>query len=36
VRIRTDVSATLFISAFEDYDGGRLVVVDTYGSHSVK
>ena len=36
VRIRTDVSATLFISAPEDYDGGELVVEDTYGSHSVK
>ena len=36
VRIRTDVSATLFISAREDYDGGELVVEDTYGSHSVK
>ena len=36
VRIRTDVSATLFISAPEDYDGGELVVEDTYGSHAVK
>jgi PKHD-type hydroxylase len=36
VRIRTDVSSTLFISAPEDYDGGELVVEDTYGSHSVK
>ena len=35
-RIRTDVSSTLFISAPEDYDGGDLVVEDTYGSHSVK
>jgi PKHD-type hydroxylase len=35
-RIRTDVSSTLFISAPEDYDGGELVVEDTYGSHSVK
>ena len=34
--IRTDVSATLFISAPEDYDGGELVVEDTYGSHTVK
>ena len=32
VRIRTDISATLFISAPEDYDGGELVVEDTYGS----
>jgi PKHD-type hydroxylase len=35
-RIRTDVSSTLFISAPEDYDGGELVVEDTYGSHAVK
>ena len=34
--IRTDVSATLFISDPDDYDGGELVVEDTYGSHSVK
>ena len=31
IRIRTDVSATLFLSAPEDYDGGELVVEDTYG-----
>jgi len=36
VRIRTDVSTTLFVSAPEDYDGGELLVEDTYGSHSVK
>jgi PKHD-type hydroxylase len=36
VRIRTDVSTTLFISSPEDYDGGELVVEDTYGTHSVK
>jgi PKHD-type hydroxylase len=36
VRIRTDVSSTLFISEPEDYDGGDLIVEDTYGSHSVK
>jgi PKHD-type hydroxylase len=35
-RIRTDISATLFISAPEDYDGGELTVEDTYGVHSVK
>lgn len=35
-RIRTDVSATLFISAPEAYDGGELFVEDTYGTHSVK
>src|ERR1700741_3385370 len=36
LRIRTDVSSTLFISGPEDYDGGELVVEDTYGEHSVK
>jgi len=35
-RIRTDVSATLFISSPEDYDGGELIVEDTYGTHNVK
>ena len=35
-RIRTDISATLFLSAPEEYDGGELLVEDTYGSHSVK
>jgi PKHD-type hydroxylase len=36
LRVRTDVSSTLFISDPEDYDGGELVVEDTYGSHTVK
>lgn len=35
-RIRTDVSATLFFSAPEEYDGGELFVEDTYGVHRVK
>ncbi|HET9447869.1 MAG TPA: Fe2+-dependent dioxygenase [Steroidobacteraceae bacterium] len=35
-RIRTDVSATLFLSEPSDYDGGELVVEDTYGTHAVK
>jgi PKHD-type hydroxylase len=35
-RIRTDLSATLFLTAPEEYDGGELVVEDTYGTHSVK
>ncbi|MBX3484710.1 Fe2+-dependent dioxygenase [Phenylobacterium sp.] len=34
--IRTDLSATLFLSEPEDYDGGELTVDDTYGSHIVK
>ncbi|NYF92109.1 Fe2+-dependent dioxygenase [Tunturiibacter empetritectus] len=35
-RIRTDISATLFLSSPEEYDGGDLSVEDTYGVHSVK
>ena len=35
-RIRTDLSATLFSSDLEEYDGGDLVVEDTYGVHRVK
>lgn len=34
--MRTDLSATLFLTAPESYDGGELVVNDTYGQHSVK
>jgi PKHD-type hydroxylase len=35
-QIRTDISATLFLTAPEDYDGGELLVEDTYGTQSVK
>jgi PKHD-type hydroxylase len=35
-RIRTDLSATLFLTAPEEYDGGELVVEDAYGTHRVK
>jgi PKHD-type hydroxylase len=35
-RIRTDLSATLFLAAPEEYDGGELCVEDTYGVKSVK
>jgi PKHD-type hydroxylase len=35
-RIRTDLSATLFLTSPEDYDGGELDIQDTYGTHSVK
>jgi PKHD-type hydroxylase len=35
-RIRTDLSATLFFTGPDEYDGGELVVEDTYGVHSVK
>jgi len=34
--IRTDLSSTLFLSEPGEYDGGELVVSDTYGEHSVK
>jgi PKHD-type hydroxylase len=36
MRIRTDLSATLFLAEPDEYDGGELVVEDTYGVHSVK
>lgn len=35
-RIRTDLSATLFLSDPQDYDGGELTIDDTYGTHRVK
>lgn len=36
IRVRTDLSATLFLSEPSDYDGGELVIEDTYGTQSVK
>jgi len=36
LRIRTDISATLFLSSPDEYDGGELVIDDTYGPHQVK
>jgi PKHD-type hydroxylase len=36
MRMRADVSTTVFLTPPEDYDGGELVVEDTYGSHTVK
>jgi len=35
-RIRTDLSATLFLSEPEEYEGGELVVEDTFGVHQIK
>jgi len=35
-KLRTDVSATLFLADPEEYDGGELLIEDTYGVHSVK
>lgn len=34
--LRTDISATLFLTNPEHYDGGELAIEDTYGTHSVK
>lgn len=36
VRYRTDVSATLFLSDPDEYEGGELIIEDTYGEHAVK
>lgn len=35
-RVRSDVSCTLFLSEPQEYDGGELVIEDTYGSRRVK
>lgn len=35
-RIRSDLSATLFLAEPDEYDGGELIVEDTYGTQSVK
>ncbi len=35
-RMRTDLSATLFLGEVGEYDGGELIVEDTYGPHMVK
>lgn len=35
-RLRTDLSCTLFLSEPEEYEGGDLVVEDTYGYHEIK
>jgi PKHD-type hydroxylase len=35
-KIRTDLSATLFLSAPEDYDGGELLIEDAYGVQKAK
>ena len=36
LRIRTDLSVTLFLSEPEEYDGGDLIIEDFYGSHEIK
>lgn len=35
-RVRTDVSATLFLADPDSYDGGELVIEDTFGRQQVK
>ena len=35
VKVRTDISMTLFFSEPEEYDGGELVIEDTYGTQSI-
>jgi len=35
-RVRTDVSTTVFFSHPDEYEGGELMIDDTYGQHSVK
>lgn len=35
-RVRTDISATLFLSEPDTYEGGELEIMDTYGSHLIK
>lgn len=34
--VRSDVSCTLFLNEPDEYDGGELMVQDTYGEHEVK
>jgi PKHD-type hydroxylase len=36
LRIRTDLSVTLFLSEPEEYDGGELIIEDQFGSHEIK
>lgn len=36
VSVRSDLSCTLFLSEPEEYEGGELIVHDTYGEHEVK
>jgi PKHD-type hydroxylase len=34
--LRTDLSATLFLAGPDEYDGGELVIEDSFGTHAVK
>ncbi len=35
-QLRSDISCTLFLSAPDEYEGGELIISDTYGEHEVK
>ncbi len=35
-QLRSDLSCTLFLCGPEEYEGGELVIADTYGEHEVK
>ncbi len=35
-RVRTDISCTLFLAEPDEYDGGELVIEDTFGAKSIK
>ncbi len=36
VRVRSDISTTVFFSDPDEYEGGELIIQDTYGEHRVK
>lgn len=36
ITVRTDVSMTIFLSEPDEYEGGELIIEDTYGEHEVK
>jgi len=36
LQMRTDLSCTLFLAGPDEYDGGELEIIDTYGTHSVR
>lgn len=35
-KVRTDVSTTVFLSAPDEYEGGELIVEDSFGTHEIK
>jgi PKHD-type hydroxylase len=35
-RLRTDLSATLFLSEPDEYEGGELIIEDSYGTYALK